>query len=339
MTSHPGLLSRHRRQRPVVDVWKPHGALVETERLPNGGRARVLTAFLSGRECPFECVFCDLWRYTIEGPTPPGALPAQLRRLLREHGQPEAEATYDEQHIKLYNASNYFDVKAVPKADDDAMVALLQPFDRVIVESHPKLVGRRCLEVAQQLGPDRLQVAMGLETVHPEAQPRLGKGADLDDYRRAAQRLRGEGIVWRAFVLVGAPFIPLAEAAHWAARSTAFAFENGAVQVSLIPVRGDHAALRELASQGDFQAPTLGHLEEALDRCLELDGPGLVSADLWDLASFSDCQVCFTARRHRLERIHLTARPEPPMTCSHCAGPISDAEPANHRPTITTARR
>lgn len=312
--------SPHRRQRPVVDVWRPHGALVETERLPGGGRARVLTAFLSGRECPFECVFCDLWRYTIEGPTPPGALPTQLRQVLQQQKPPEPSTAHDEQHIKLYNASNYFDLKAVPRADDDAMAELLRPFDQVIVESHPKLVGRRCMDVAQQLGPQRLQVAMGLETVHPGAQPRLGKGASLDDYRRAAQRLRGAGIAWRAFVLVGAPFIPLPEAARWAERSTAFAFEHGALQVSLIPVRGDHGALQELAAHGDFEMPSLRHLEEALDRCLKLDGPGVVSADLWDLATFSDCPACFSARRDRLERLNLTARAEPPVACGACDG-------------------
>ena len=310
--------SRQRSNRPAVDVWRPHGALVETERLPGGGRARVLTAFLSGRECPFDCVFCDLWRYTIEGPTPPGALPAQLRQVLLKHGEATLASDCDEHHIKLYNASNYFDLKAVPKADDAAMADLLRPFDRVIVESHPKLVGDRCLEVAQQLGAARLQVAMGLETVHPAAQPRLRKGADLDDYRRAADRLAANGVAWRAFVLVGAPFIPLEEAALWAERSTAFAFDHGAVQVSLIPVRGDHDGLQELAQRGEFRPPSLSHLEAALDRCLGLGAPGVVSVDLWDLDAFSRCEACFGDRRERLERMNLSAQRESPVSCPQC---------------------
>lgn len=303
--------------KPHVDPWKPHGAVVEWERLPGGRRARVLTAFLSGRECPFTCVFCDLWRYTTDGPTPAGALPHQLRQLLTEH-PPGGKA--HEHHIKLYNASNYFDPKAVPPHDDDAVIELLRPFDQIIVESHPKLIGSRCLEVARGFGPRRLQVAMGLETVHPEAQPRLGKGANLDDYRRAAATLAHHGIRWRAFVLVGAPFVPLDEAARWAERSAAFAFELGAVHVALIPVRGGNGALEHLAATGHFQPPTLGHLEDALDACLPLaTTEQTVTVDTWDLEPLATCPACRADRIARLERINFSADGEPGVHCPQCS--------------------
>ena len=68
--------------KPRVDPYTAHGSLVEEERRPDGRVERALTVFLAGAECPFTCSFCDLWRYTIEGPTPPGALPTQLRRVL-----------------------------------------------------------------------------------------------------------------------------------------------------------------------------------------------------------------------------------------------------------------
>lgn len=310
--------------KPVVDPWTPHGALVELERLPGGRRASVLTAFLSGRECPFTCVFCDLWQYTTDEPTPEGALPHQLRRLMASHPVPPDRRVpgdgVDEHHIKLYNASNFFDLKAVPVADDDALVEILQPFDRVIVESHPKLLGDRCLDFDRRLGSGRLQVAMGLETVHPDAQPRLGKGADLDDYRWAAAWLGKHDIDWRAFVLVGAPFVPLEEAALWAERSVGFAFELGAVQVALIPVRGGNGALETLAAEGHFQPPTLHHLEDAMERCLPLaDERHLVTVDTWDLDAFVVCSACRDPRVERLERMNLSAALEPPVTCSHCS--------------------
>jgi hypothetical protein len=40
------------------------------------------------------------------------------------------------------------------------------PFETVLVESHPKLVNDRCIDFQNLLKP-QLQIAMGLETVHP----------------------------------------------------------------------------------------------------------------------------------------------------------------------------
>lgn len=314
-----------RPDKPEVDPWTPHGKSVDIERLPGGGRAHVLTAFLSGRECPFTCVFCDLWQYTTDAPTPPGALVAQLRQLLAERQLGSVVPDVEEDHIKLYNASNFFDLKAVPASDDVELSELLCPFDRIIVESHPRLISQRCFDVACQFGAGRLQVAMGLETVHPQAQPQLGKGADLDDYRRAAERLHRHGIAWRAFVLVGSPFVPLDEAALWAERSAAFAFDLGAIQVALIPVRGGNGALEELARRGDFQAPSLGHLEEAFDRCLGLQGSGIVTADTWDLERFATCPACREDRSQRLGRMNLSGRVEPRVHCQRCESDLPAA--------------
>src|SRR5438876_599650 len=97
--------------KPRVDPWKAHGALVEQERSPAGGIERAVTVFLAGAECPFTCSFCDLWRYTLDGPTPAGALPIQLARALEEIEPPLPT------RLKLYNASNFFDRRAVPPED------------------------------------------------------------------------------------------------------------------------------------------------------------------------------------------------------------------------------
>src|SRR3979409_1805690 len=69
--------------KPFVDPWVAHGsALLEDERTSRGGGERTVTVFLAGAECPFTCSFCDLWRWTLAGPTPPGALTIQLARGL-----------------------------------------------------------------------------------------------------------------------------------------------------------------------------------------------------------------------------------------------------------------
>lgn len=273
----------------------------------------VLTMLLAGAECPYSCVFCDLWRETLDGPTPRGALPAQLRAVLAQAGRlPEPCAT------KLYNASNFFDQRAVPVEDEPQLAELLSPFAPVTVECHPRLVGDRCLAFAGRLG-GRLEVAMGLESIHPRALPRLNKAMTLADFDRAAAALRGAGIGLRAFVLVGTPYVPPAEALEWTVRTAAHAFERGAARVALIPVRGGNGALEELRRHGEFAPPTLADLEAALDRCLALGG-GVVAADLWDGGRLAACSECATPRLERLARINRTGVVEPRPRCAGCGG-------------------
>jgi archaeosine synthase beta-subunit len=295
--------------RREIDPWQPIAQLWEEERTPDGGLLPALTVFLAGAECPFTCVFCDLWRETLDGPTPDGALPAQLRQALADAGPLPRPAA-----LKLYNASNFFEPRAVPEADEAEILELATPFARVTVECHPRLIGERCLRFAQRLA-GRLEVAMGLETVHPEALPRLNKGMTLDDFDRAAETLRRAGIGLRAFVLVAPPFVPPESAVEWAVRSTVHAFERGAERVSLIPVRAGNGAMDALLNDGDFTPPSLDQLEEALERCLALDG-GIVTADLWDAQRFASCPRCADERLARLARMNLTGRIEPRSDCA-----------------------
>jgi radical SAM enzyme (TIGR01210 family) len=295
-----------RAPRRTIDPWHPLGQLREEERTPDGGSIPALTVFLAGAECPFTCVFCDLWKETLDGPTPPGALPAQLREALAAAGPIPSPAA-----LKLYNASNFFEPRAVPVEDEDEILALAAPFARVTVECHPRLIGDRCLRFAGRLN-GRLEVAMGLETVHPEALPRLNKGVTLADFDRAAGILREAGIGLRAFVLVGCPFVPPEEAVEWAVRSAIHAFEQGAERVSLIPVRGGNGALEALG----FVPPRLGQLEEALERCLGLGE--IVTADLWDAGRFASCPECAEGRITRLERMNRSGRLETREECVAC---------------------
>ena len=311
---------RRGRPRPPVDPWRPLAVLVEEERDGAGGSRRWLTVLLAGAECPYGCVFCDLWRHTLDGPTPAGALPAQLAAALAwADGHPPAAAATG---VKLYNASNLFEPRAVPPADDAAIAALVAPrFERVAVECHPRLVGERCFAFARRLAErgSRLEVAMGLETVHPRALPRLGKAMTVDDFDRAAAALAAAGCALRAFVLVGAPNQPPAAAAGWAARTAAHAFAAGAGHASLIPVRGDTPEMRALAAAGAWAPPALADLEAALDLTLAAAPAGRVAtADLWDLERLAGCDACFTARRQRLERINLSGTAEPRVACEEC---------------------
>ena len=299
--------------KPAVDPWRAHGSLVEEERRPDGAIERALTVFLSGAECPFTCSFCDLWRWTIDGPTPPGAVARQLAEVL---GSPDVAAAPPDR-LKLYNASNFFDRRAVPAADLAAIAGLSSPFAGVTVESHASTVGGATLEFARRL-TGRLEVAMGLETIHPGAAARLNKRLDLARFDVAARFLSDHGIDLRVFVLLGAPHVPPDETIEWTVRSVGYAAERGASVVSIIPVRGGNGELERLASLGEFTPPTLGQLELALDRSLGF-APAVITADLWDAERLPACEACRAARVERLHRINATGRADPPVACTECA--------------------
>ncbi len=300
-----------RAAKAAVDPWRPLGTLREGERLAGGGAEDVLTVFLAGAECPFGCVFCDLWRHTLDGPTPTGALPAQLTLALAGAGRPD--------RVKLYNSSNFFDDRAVPPADEAALTELLSGIPAVTVECHPRLVGRRCFDFARRLD-GRLEVAMGLETVHLGALPRLGKAMTLDDFDRAAAALAAHGIDLRAFVLLGVPFVPPEEQIEWGVRAVHHAAEHGARHVALIPVRPGTPELERLAAGGEFVPCTLGYLEAALARSLKSSLGAVVSADLWDAEGLAACVQCRAPRLARLRRMNASGLVEPPVACAACGG-------------------
>ncbi len=305
---------RIRQLRPAkrpLDAWRPIGVQQEVERNAEGDLVPCATIFLTGRECPFTCVFCDLWQYTLDGPTPPGAIPAQISQAFEDLGEIPSGAT-----IKLYNASKFFDDKAVPRADWSAIAELLTSCSRVVVECHPRLVGDGCREFAELL-QGRLEVAMGLETVHPVALPRLNKKLSLESFGRAATLLQSFGVGIRSFVLVGAPFIPEAEMVQWAIRSVDYAQQHGSKMVSLIPVRSGNGEMQRLADLGVSSPPTVKLLEEALDGSMRLD-QGVVLADLWDAENLGGCSECRRARIERMDRLNRDGSGQPPVTCPVC---------------------
>ncbi len=292
------------------DAWRPYASFVEQEVSESGEAVAVATVFLTDRECPWRCLMCDLWRNTVTQTVPKGAIPAQIRRSLAR--LPPAR------HVKLYNAGSFFDSRAIPREDYETIAELVGPFERVIVESHPALVGKTCLAFRNVLAGS-LEVALGLETVHPEVLPRLNKRMTLDQFQRAAAFLRGHGIALRAFVLVGLPFVGEEEGLFWTCRSVEFAFDCGATAVSIIPTRSGNGALEALQERGEFSPPTLGNLEAAAAFGLGLKR-GRVFADLWNLEQFSRCPSCFRARSERLTRMNLGQIVPPPVSCSACGG-------------------
>lgn len=338
--------ARHGQRNPL-DPRRPYAFFIETERAASGEIVPVTTIFLTNRECPWRCVYCDLWKNALEESVPPGAIPEQidfaLARLVKSGAAVPAACPdclssllhrdltdaagtavslcteSSRPHLKLYNAGSFFDARAIPPEDYPAIAERARGFAHLVVECHPALVNERVLRFRDLLPPGvTLEVAMGLETANREVLGRLNKGMSLEDFARAAALLRLNGIALRSFILVKPPFeSDESSALRWAKRSIDFAFDCHTSVAVLIPMRVGDGALDGLARQGDCAPPALATIEAALDYGIGLRR-GRVFADVWDLAKCAHCEACLPARRERLTKANLQQRLDEPVRCGRC---------------------
>jgi hypothetical protein len=279
---------------------------VEKERTADGKVEDVATVFLTNKECPFHCLMCDLWKNTTDHKVPLKAIPTQIEWAL--------EKLPPVKHIKLYNSGNFFDEQAIPSKDYEVIASMLTDFNTVVIESHPKLIGKRCLLFNDMLKAE-LQVSIGLETVHPEVLPMLNKRMDLIDFENSVQLLSKHEIKSRAFILLRPPFLNEKEGVDWAKRSIDYAFETGVECCVVIPTRPGNGAMDWLKANEFFSPPNLHSLEEVLEYGIQLRR-GRVFADLWDLEFFSECDKCLNQRKERLHEMNLRQEIIGEVNCS-----------------------
>jgi radical SAM enzyme (TIGR01210 family) len=299
------ILSR-RGKKNVVDPLRPYGWLVEKERAASGNIEDTGIIFLTNRECPYHCLMCDLWKNTTDEPVPVGAIPGQIEWALNRLAPAK--------QLKLYNSGSFFDGKAIPEEDYPEIAALVSRFDTLIVESHPRLINTKCLQFRDMLKPG-LEVALGLETVHPEIIRKLNKRMTLEDFENTVGFLTRHGIRTRAFILLRPPFLSEDEGVYWAERSIDFAFQVGVECCTVIPVRAGNGAMDLLQEKGDFTPPQIQSLEKVLEYGIGL-GAGRVFADTWDLGLFSDCDRCLVERTGRIHTMNLHQEVLTPVVCT-----------------------
>jgi radical SAM enzyme (TIGR01210 family) len=290
-----------------VQPYRPYAWMVEKERTASGKVEDTAIIFLTNRECPYHCLMCDLWKNTTDETVPIGSIPTQIETALNHVGHAR--------HIKLYNSGSFFDPRAIPEEDYGAIAALVKGFDTVIVESHPRLVNERVLHFRDMLGTE-VEVAMGLETVNPEAIRILNKRMTLEDFGHTVGFLGRNSIRSRAFILLRPPFHTEEEGVYWAERSVDFAYEAGVECCTVIPVRAGNGAMNRLQEEGHFSPPRIRSLEAVQEYGIGLR-KGRMFADTWDLGMFSDCEDCLTKRTERLVKMNLEQAVFESVTC-HC---------------------
>lgn len=307
---HDDFVVQHRAPKPSLDPHRAYASLWEEERDANGALASTAVIFLTNKECPFRCVMCDLWVNTLDSTVPRGAIAAQIRAALAE--LPAAR------QIKLYNAGSFFDPAAIPPDDDAEIAEVVRGFDRVIVEAHPAFLAgtyrERCLRFRDALS-GQLEVAIGLETSHPDVLARLNKKMTLDTFKRATDFLRKHDIALRVFVLLSPPFMPHGEEVEWACRSLDVAAECGAAVSVVIPTRGGNGAMEAIGDS--FRPPRLEWLEAAMEYGI---GRGVmrVFADLWNVERLFGCD-CSPARAARLAVMNREQHVSAPVICTRAS--------------------
>ena len=312
--------------RPAHDPWQYQDVIVEDERTAEGTPARVATVLLTGRECPWRCAMCDLWRYTTPADTPPGSIPRQIAAAVAALHEEQRRPTV----IKLYNAGSFFDPRAVPAEDYEAIAAALSGFSRVVVESHPALIGPRVDRLLDALASHTspaaaLEVAMGLETANPQALDGLNKHFTLSGFEHAARELLRRGLTLRVFLLISPPFVAAAEQDRWLLRSVDTAFDCGASALSLVPTRPGNGTMEALAAAGMFRQPDLDDIERSFALALtHASCRGRVFVDCWDLDRFASCTSCLPARRERLHQMNVQQRILAASSCWECT-PATDS--------------
>lgn len=301
-------ITARRGQRNSVDPLRPYAFFVEDERDAAGEIAPTATVLLTNRECPWRCVMCDLWRNTLTDTVPTGSIPQQIDYALQR--LPAAR------QIKLYNSGSFFDARAIPPEDYPAITARVNAFERVIVECHPALVNDACIRFRDLLS-GKLEIAMGLETAHPEILARLNKRMTMEQFESAAQFLEKHEIDLRVFILVKPPFMQEEAAVEWAARSLDVAFACGATAATLIPTRGGNGAMEELSAAGQFSPPALKTFEAAVEYGISLNR-GRVFADLWNAEAILCCAHCRDRRIARLRTMNLEQKIPAAIECVRC---------------------
>ena len=293
-----------------LELSRPYAFLWEEECDVQGELISTATIFLSNRECPFRCLMCDLWQNTLDESVPAGAIARQIRYALAQ--------LPDARQIKLYNAGSFFDPQAIPPQDDVEIASTLIAFERVIVECHPAFLRGKYVERVLRfrgLLRGRLEVAIGLETVHEPTLQKLNKRMTLDDFQRAAEFLKRNDMDLRVFLLLRPPFLNEAEGVEWACHSLDFAADFQADVCTVIPTRGGNGAMDALGAQ--YQPPQLSSLETVVEYGIGLHA-FRVFADLWDVEKFSTCE-CSSQRATRLAEMNRTQQIPPAIICRACS--------------------
>ncbi len=291
---------------------------LEVEIFPDGKPREIATVYLVNGECPLACIYCALYRQTTGRPATGSEIAAQIRNARRNH--PGISG------MKLYNASSLFEPRSIVQTEDTLreIASALSGLDLVVVEARSE--NARAAVSFSRLLDARLEVAIGFETRDDELLRFLNKPTSLARFREAARFLSDAGILLRAFVLVGPPFVAHARARRLALASFQEARKAGARVVALLPVVSAHRPMEALRRAGFFSEISLDEYFETVRSCAApaREGdfhPCLVVAETEFLDRLPGCPACRPEKARALAALNATGRIDAVECRAHRASP------------------
>ena len=266
-------------------------------------------------ECPFTCSFCDLWRCTIDGPDAgrrAAATDPRRARLARCCGEAASGSS------STTPATSSTGARSRPRTSR-ASPRSASRSSGVTVESHAGTLGAADARVRPAGSAAGSRWRSGSRRCIPTALARLNKRLDLDALRsRGGVASPTTGSDLRVFVLLGAPYVPAAEAVEWAVRSGEL---RGAARGR---GRLDHPGARRqrrARAAGRARPVHAAHASPAGAGARRVRGlgPAVVTADLWDAQRLDACHACRPSRLERMRLWNETGVVEPPVACHVCA--------------------
>lgn len=198
---------------------------------------------------------CGFWEDTnprIKGPD----IEAQVQTFISEF--PKGEV------LKIFTSGSFLDNLEIERESQiKIMKDVMEHYDYIIIESRPEFIERSINYIKQYSG--RLQIAIGLESSNQEIlKYSINKNYTFEDFKRASEILRENGISVRTYVLLKPPFLTEGEAIRDSIKTIMDVLPFSDI-ISLNPLNVQKGTYVEmLYKQGRFRPPYLWSVIEVL---------------------------------------------------------------------------
>ncbi|MDH7594130.1 MAG: archaeosine biosynthesis radical SAM protein RaSEA [Methanomicrobiales archaeon] len=180
-----------------------------------GEKLDCLTIILKSGGCAWSrCLMCGYRTFRFP-PISEEELGLRMRAQLRWIQENYRDSHFD--MVKIFTSGSFFDPAEVPPEVRRKAAELFRG-KLVIAETRPEYVNRDVLEdfisvIDEGVWDIPLYVAMGLETTDDAIREKsIGKGFDLESYRKAVDRAHSSGAGVKSYLLLKPPFLTEGEA-------------------------------------------------------------------------------------------------------------------------------
>ncbi len=186
----------------------------------------------------------------------------------------EASRSYsEEEYVKIFTSGSFLDENEIPKDLWSEILGRFEGAELISIESRPEYVTEdKIIElkgICGRIGAE-LEISLGLESSNERILIKyVHKGFRVEDYVRAAKKIREEGVNVKTYVLLKPPFVTEAIALRDCINSSCFA-ANFSEKVSINPVVVQrNTIVEDLWKRGYYRPPWCFSLLEAMSRIKE----------------------------------------------------------------------